>query len=279
MKSKNLSFPLWRTLLATACLSALTASAQAQTLVTSFENPPFAANTLPAGVDGWSGSTAGNSNTGMRISSAMAYNGTQSLLAANGATAGYYSFSGNLFSLDATSISFFFTNPTATFTSNGDIGRFEVYYNNSLNTDPVQNHRFYMKLQYGATELDPYRLEIANTGSGPAAIIAGTHYLDLPGSQGLDLDIWNEVVISLDLTGPTRVVNISVGDYSTSIRLAAAATELSRISYVRFQANTTGNGVSYYDYITVPVPEPTTLTLLALCGAAFMAARRQPRLR
>jgi hypothetical protein len=277
MKFQNLRFPLWRTLLATACLSALAVSAQAQTLlVSSFEGPEFVAGQTVNGVDGWTASTSGaNMPT---PSTAFAYSGTQSLAVRNnsGTSSVFFAYSPNIWADTTTSVSFFLNTQGTVFSGSTTIARWEVAYANVAGTTIANSNRFVMQLQYGATAADDYQIRFYSATA--TNVIAGGSF-DLVGSAGnLDPSTWNEVIISLDLSTTTERVSVSVGGYSTTgVALAASlASPDTRFAYFRVGTNETGSGISYYDYVTIPVPEPSA-ALLALGGLCGFAIRRNRR--
>ncbi len=272
--SKTLSSApfLRRNLLAAAGLCAMATSVQAQTLITGFENPPFANNTVLSGFGGWAGSTGVNATTNLAATTAQAFEGTQSLRAINGSGTYYFATSPNLYSHSATSMSLYLMNPASTFVAGANIARFEIYYHDALDTTPANNSRVVMTLQYGVNLGDAYQVRFTDNG------VASTTTRDLLGSASLNLANWTEVNISLDLSGATETISVTVGGFAVDlpVNLAAAANDNSRLSYLRLGTNTGGTGTTYYDYVTV-IPEPS-MVLLTACGLGLLAIRRKKRI-
>ena len=250
-----------------ACFALLATSAQAQYYVSFEESEGFQAG-LAVGsqnppIPGWAGSDAATANTQMPVTTAQARTGTQSLRANNSAASSWYATSPNLFGLGASSVSVWLKNPTTVWSPEAGqrvFTNFQVYYDDKVGT-AGDGTRIYFYLRHGETEEDPLRLQIYRDGTPTA-------YYDFIGD--IDLSEWGELRIDFDFTSPTPTLTASfagvsiAGSYTLP---AGTANENSHISYVRFQANTTGNGITYYDDLVV-IPEPAHVA--ALVGALML---------
>jgi hypothetical protein len=266
---------------ATICAGALFATAQAQTLVTSFENPPFAVGTAVGGVGNWVGSTGPSANLYSSPVTTVAYNGTQSFRLANiaGGTAffgyTYYDATGDfIYNSLADTASFHFSlNGTSSFAVDATFARFDVIYSSSASDVAANNHRIGILIRYGEVATDPYEIQFFNAGSTNALAQSVTLSID-QSFLNLGAD-WNNFALTLDHTTGQAVTSIN-GHVLTGVNLSPTNfDENSHISGFRFTAVTTAgaSGSTYYDYITV-VPEPST-ALLGLSAAALLGFRRR----
>lgn len=263
-----------RSLFLTAtCLAGMAVAAQAQ-LITSFESSEgFTSGSTPAaGSAGWAGST-GSASTYFRVTNAQAYSGTQSLMAVNSNPNNntFFGTSPNLFDLNATSISFYLKHDGGTFAANANIARFELYYHTNGASTTAESSRVIMTLRYGATEGADYALQFSDNG------VASTVTRNLVGSAGLDLTNWTNVNVNFNFSNEVQdTVSATVGGFTVNqaANLVAAATEESRIVYLRLAVNTSGTGTTYYDQFTA-IPEPSVHLLLVGCAGGLAMFRRR----
>lgn len=226
--------------------------ASAQTLITSFEESEgFTLNQSPAGTAGWTGS---NNNSRIFATDEMARDGVWSIKATPGSP-DVRADSPNYYSEGYIGISYWFTNPTATYTaSQASVMRSYITYGNPVDGE---EGRIQLVVRYGNNSTDPMRINyILQGGAGPN--IDGFQNI---GAGVLDLSDWNLLSTTLDFENETFSVNIGSTTVLNNIDLKAGtvtgSTGLRQVWLWSPQS-----GAVFYDEVTA-IPEPHTLAMIA----------------
>lgn len=277
--------PAFKRVALTACLGLVSLSASANTIISFESSEGFNLNSNPqGGTTGWYGSGNAGAANYLYVTSAKAYDGTQSVAAKNGATDYFFTRTadGNsLYDLNSTKVEFYFshdTDPSYTPAVNDQIARWEVYYSNAPTEGSDMGYRAIMELRY--TE-SGYSIYLRGTGTN-AFHGSATRYIQ-PESN-FDLASWNKISISLDYAPSNNTkgymrVEVNGVALDAPVELSRTVfTEDSRINALRINTPKLGVGTSYYDYFVLVIPEPSsTMMTMGVLGGGWLL--RQGRLR
>ena len=221
-------------------------SAQAEKAITSFEESEgFISGALATGHADWTGTAAGAAPTHLFVTTEEFYQGTQSLVAKN--TSGKYNFtqSPDLFSKDASEVSFFFKNiETDYLEPDQPLARWEVSYGQG---GDATSHRIIMLLRYTSEKA----LHINISSPNDASIGKGNR--NILSRSNFKLNDWNELTMSFDFPNKMLTILINGAPVSNAVELNPESVSTSaRVTGVRFATPPrVASGATYYDMVSV----------------------------